>query len=186
MATNLELRRTADDIDLKGEMTGHPPRGLVQAPRAIGAAADHGTAERTRGTLEKAALLIGRAIFGGYFVYNGINHFRNGPMLAEYARSKGVPAPELAVAASGAMILAGGLSLLSGAEPKLGAALISTFLLGVSPSMHAFWKEDGEQQMNDMINFMKNMALVGATLLAAAQPEPWPWHVPVPGAAPAA
>ena len=69
----------------------------------------------------------------------------------------------------------GGLSILTGAFPKLGAGLISTFLLGVSPRMHAFWRErDSQQQMNEMVNFTKNMALIGASLLAAAHPEPWP------------
>src|SRR5204862_6361427 len=88
------------------------------------------------------------------------------------------PAADLAVTASGLMIVAGGLSILTGAQPKIGSALIATFLVGVSPQMHAFWKEQGPQQrMQEMVNFTKNMALVGASLLAAARPEPWPWHV---------
>ncbi len=128
--------------------------------------------------LETAALIAGRIIFGGYFLYNGINHFRNRKMLAEYARTKGTPAADLAVMASGALILAGGLSILTGSRPKIGSALISTFLVGVSPQMHAFWKEQNPQKrMQEMVNFSKNMALVGASLLAAARPEPWPWHI---------
>jgi len=132
---------------------------------------------RTRPALETAALLAGRAIFGGYFLYNGINHFLNRKMLVDYARSKGVPSPELAVSASGLLILAGGASILTGIQPKIGAALISTFLLGVSPRMHAFWNEDDAQQrMNEMVNFTKNMALIGGALFAAGRPEPWPWR----------
>src|SRR6185369_13563503 len=42
-------------------------------------------------SLERAALIAGRVIFGGYFLYNGINHFLNRKMMADYARSKGVP-----------------------------------------------------------------------------------------------
>jgi putative oxidoreductase len=102
----------------------------------------------------------------------------NRQMLTEYARSKSVPAADVAVAASGLLILAGGLSILAGAQPKIGAGLIATFLLGVSPQMHAFWtEEDQQQRMQEMVNFTKNMALVGASLLAASHPEPWPWHV---------
>jgi hypothetical protein len=40
---------------------------------------------------ERMALAIGRALFGGYFLYNGINHFLNRRMLTDYARSKQVP-----------------------------------------------------------------------------------------------
>jgi uncharacterized membrane protein YphA (DoxX/SURF4 family) len=122
-----------------------------------------------------APLLLGRAIFGGYFIYSGISHFQNREMMTGYAQSKGVPAAALAVLGTGAMLVAGGLSLVTGIRPKLGASLISTFLLGVSPQMHAFWKEqDPQQRMAEMINFTKNMALVGGAMFAAAVPEPWP------------
>ena len=118
---------------------------------------------------------LGRAIFGGYFLYNGINHFKNRQMLTEYARSKQVPAPEAAVSASGAMLLLGGLSVLTGVQPKVGASLIGAFLLGASPQMHDFWRVDDQQQkMQEFVNFTKNMALVGAACLVAALPEPWP------------
>jgi uncharacterized membrane protein YphA (DoxX/SURF4 family) len=131
-----------------------------------------------RPALEKAAFVAGRILFGGYFLYNGLNHFLNRKMLADYARSKGVPAPDVAVAASGLMILAGGASIVTGAQPKLGAALIGAFLLGVSPQMHAFWKEeDAQQRTHELVNFTKNMALLGASLFAAGRPEPWPWQL---------
>lgn len=139
------------------------------------------TGSRDAGRVNGSLLGLGRAILGGYFVYNGVNHFRNRGMLAEYARSKGVPAPAVAVLGSGAMLLAGGASVLTGIRPKTGASLIAGFLLGVSPSMHAFWKiEDPQQQMPEFVNFTKNMALLGAASLIAAFPEPWPASVPLP------
>jgi len=134
---------------------------------------------------ERAAQLFGRAIFGGYFLYNGINHFVNHRMMTDYARSKGVPLPGMAVAMSGAMIVLGGLSSVAGARPKMGASLVTTFLLGVSPQMHAFWRiGEPAERMQEMVNFTKNMALIGGAALAAALPEPWPaaMHVGRPGA----
>jgi uncharacterized membrane protein YphA (DoxX/SURF4 family) len=119
--------------------------------------------------------LVGRAIFGGYFLYNGINHFLEKDQLSGYASAKGVPSANLAVQASGALMVLGGLSLLTGYKPKLGSALITTFLAGVTPSMHRFWSEDNPQQKQlEMINFLKNVALVGGAMLAAGRPEPWP------------
>src|SRR5206468_7139042 len=89
--------------------------------------------------------------------------------------AKGVPAASVAVQGTGVMLVLGGLSLLTGYKPKLGSALVAAFLAGVSPSMHAFWKESEPQQRQaEMINFMKNMALAGAAILAAGSPEPWP------------
>lgn len=119
--------------------------------------------------------LLGRAIFGGYFLYNGINHFLQKDQLSGYAAAKGVPSANIAVQASGAMMILGGLSLLTGYKPKLGSALITGFLAGVTPSMHRFWSEENPQQKQaEMINFMKNVALVGGAMLAAGRPEPWP------------
>ena len=124
--------------------------------------------------------LIGRLLFGGYFLYNGINHFKNRSQLAQYAGSKGVPAPEVAVAATGAMLLAGGASIMAGVKPKVGSAAVAGFLAGVSPIMHNFWRaEDPNQAMNDTINFTKNLALLGGTLALMSVTEPWPASVPV-------
>jgi uncharacterized membrane protein YphA (DoxX/SURF4 family) len=133
----------------------------------------------TNEAVENAALLAGRIIFGGYFLYSGINHFLKRDMMAGYAGAKGVPSPDAAVTTSGAMAALGGLSLLTGTRPKVGAGLIAAFLLGVS-GVHRFWEEqDPQQRMQETVNFMKNMALVGGALLAAARPEPWPYSVTV-------
>jgi putative oxidoreductase len=126
--------------------------------------------------VETPALIAARAILGGYFIYNGINHFVNREMLSQYAQSKGVESSDAAVTGSGLLALAGGLSILTGVLPKVGAGLLSTFLLGVSPRIHAFWREkDPQQRMQEMVNFTKNMALIGGALFAAAHPEPWQW-----------
>jgi uncharacterized membrane protein YphA (DoxX/SURF4 family) len=113
----------------------------------------------------KLAYLLGRILFGGYFLYNGINHFKQRQALSQYAGSKKVPSPDVAVALSGALLLAGGGSLLLGVKPKYGALAIVAFLAAASPVMHDFWRaEDPTQRMNDQINFTKNMALLGAAL----------------------
>jgi len=126
-------------------------------------------------TGETAALVLGRAIMGGFFLYNGINHFRNRAMLEGYSTMKGVPYPQVAVPASGAMLVLGGLSLLAGMRPKLGASLIGAFLAGVTPKMHDFWNvADAQQRAGEQVNFTKNLGLLGAALIAAAVPEPWP------------
>ena len=130
------------------------------------------------GACERTALLFGRAIFGGFFLYNGINHFLNREMMTGYSASKGVPYPEAAVVSSGTMLVLGGLSVLAGVRPKLGTALIGAFLLGVTPKMHDFWNvQDPEKRVGEQINFFKNVGLLGGTLIASAVPEPWPASV---------
>jgi putative oxidoreductase len=119
--------------------------------------------------------LLGRLLFGGYFIFSGIHHFQQKREMAQYAASKHVPKPDWAVQATGAMLIAGGTSILLGLKPKLGAAAIIGFLAGVSPVMHDFWKQqDPQQKMNEMVNFTKNLALVGAATALMGVDEPWP------------
>jgi putative oxidoreductase len=129
----------------------------------------------------KAPFVLGRIIFGGFFLYNGIEHLLKSKDMAPYAESKGVPLPELAVQLAGVPLIIGGTSLLLGVKPKLGAMAILGFLAGVSPIMHDFWShEDPEKRMGEMINFMKNMALAGGALALMGVDEPWEASVPVP------
>lgn len=128
----------------------------------------------------KIPFLLGRIVFGGFFLYNGIHHFMERKSLAQYAKAKNVPLADIAVPATGAALLVGGGSILLGVKPKLGALAIIGFLASVSPTMHDFWKQqDPGQRMNDMINFSKNMALLGAAVALMAVEEPWPASVPI-------
>lgn len=128
----------------------------------------------------KAVFLIGRLIFGGFFIYNGINHLKERKSLTQYAESKKVPMAEVAVTATGVALIAGGSSILLGIKPKLGTAAIAGFLAGVSPVMHDFWRvEDPSQRMNEMINFSKNVALLGSAIAMMGVDEPWPASVPI-------
>jgi putative oxidoreductase len=123
----------------------------------------------------KAAFLLGRVIFGGFFLYNGINHILNRDALAQYARAKGVPSPEAGVVASGLLIALGGISVITGAKPKLGATALIAFLMSVSPTIHNFWNAaDPQSGQNEMAHFSKNMALLGAALALLSVEEPWP------------
>ena len=76
---------------------------------------------------------------------------------------------------SGALILAGGLSVMTGIKPRQGLASLVLFLVPVTLRMHRFWEvADQKDQMNEMNNFMKNIALAGAALALMQIPEPWP------------
>ena len=100
--------------------------------------------------------------------------------MIEAAKSKNVPMPDLAVDLTGAAMVAGGASILLGVKPRLGTAAIAGFLAGVSPIMHNFWKdEEPEQRMNNMVNFTKNMALLGGAVALMGVEEPWPVSAPV-------
>lgn len=122
--------------------------------------------------------LIGRILYGGFFVMAGINHFMNATAMAGYAGSKGLPAPRLGVLASGAIMVLGGLSILSGFRPEWGVLLLTLFLLPATFIFHNFWADtDPMARMNNMIHFQKNVALMGAAWMLLMVPQPWVFGV---------
>jgi len=124
--------------------------------------------------INNIAFLIGRVIIGCFFLMNGFNHFAQLNMLTGYAKSKGIPAPKLGVGGSGVFLLLGGLSMLLGYHPTIGAALLVVFLLATSFGIHNFWTvQDQQAKIGEMTNFLKNMAILGLLLMTLAIPRPW-------------
>lgn len=125
-----------------------------------------------------ALFLVGRILVGLFYLMNALNHFRNVDMMSGYAASKGVPAPRAMVQLTGLMLLVGGLSILLGAYPTVGIAVVVVFLVVVAFWMHNFWTvQDPMQRMGEMVNFNKNLALAGSALMFLAIPQPWPLSV---------
>lgn len=108
---------------------------------------------------------IGRLIFGGYFVWNGVNHFRKHKHLTDYATSRRVPMPSTAVYGTGALLIFAGASVMLGAIDKVALSLIALFLLVVTFKMHPYWKAVKPEEKNqDVDAFFRNAVLFGATL----------------------
>jgi uncharacterized membrane protein YphA (DoxX/SURF4 family) len=123
----------------------------------------------------RSVFLLGRALFGGFFVYNGINHLLQTQNLSQYAAAKRVPSPEAAVRSTGGMLLAGGISVITGLKPRQGLAALVAFLVPTTLQMHRFWEiDDPHQRMLEMTQFSKNLALIGAALALMQLDEPWP------------
>ncbi len=110
--------------------------------------------------------LLGRVLFGGYFIMSGWSHFTKVAMMKGYAASKGVPMPAVAVIVTGLMLLAGGLAILFWQYVTIGVWLLVIFLLAAAFKFHDFWKvTDTQQQMTQKMLFMRNIALTGALLM---------------------
>ena len=124
------------------------------------------------------AFLIARILFGGFFVVNGLMHFLNFQALSGAAAQAGIPLPGAAVAVSGLMIIAGGLSILLGFLPNVGAGLIVVFLAIAALTVHTFWAiDDPQMKFMQQVFFMRNLALIGAALAFSSVPRPWRWSL---------
>lgn len=65
--------------------------------------------------------------------------------------------------------------MLLGYRPTIGAILLVVFLLAASFGIHNFWTvKDPQAKMNEQINFLKDIALLGFVLMTLLIPRPWP------------
>ena len=99
-------------------------------------------------------------------------------MLTGDARSVGVPSPKAGTIISGLMMVVTGVLFILGIYVELAVALLIIFLLVANFTVNKFWKiEDAMQRMPDMVNFLKNFALIGALLMLLMISQPWAFSV---------
>jgi putative oxidoreductase len=122
--------------------------------------------------------LLGRILFAALFLNSGFAHLTKLEGTSQYAASQKVPAPKLAVAVTGLMLITGGLSILLGVAPAIGSLILVAFLLPTAFFMHRFWGlPDAMIAAVQRAHFMKNLSLAGAALIvyyfSTTHPEAW-------------
>lgn len=122
--------------------------------------------------------LIGRILFGGFFLVSSFNHFTKTSMMAGFAASRGLPLAKLSVGVSGLLMLLGGLGILLGIYIEWAVAFLVIFLVLAAFTVHKFWQfTDPMQKMTEMVFFSRNIALIGALLMLLAIPQPWAFSI---------
>lgn len=112
----------------------------------------------------RALVPIGRALFALVFILAIISHV-SGATIA-HASALGVPLATLVVPMTGVLACAGGVMVALGYRARFGAFLLFCFLVPVTVVMHRFWGlADAQVVAMQKAAFMKNLALIGGTLL---------------------
>ena len=121
--------------------------------------------------------LIGRLMAALMYLLMGVNHFVHLPELIGYAESRRTPAPLLTVPLTGLALIGGALSIGLGVYPIAGVIVVVAFLVLAALLVHRPRPDDDARVAQpEMINFMRNMALAGTTLLLLATPS-WPYSL---------
>lgn len=114
----------------------------------------------------------GRVLLSAIFFLSAVgNKIPNFNAIAGYMGSEGVPAPQVLLAGAIVFLIAGSTSLVLGLRPRIGAGLLTVFLVLATYYFHDFWNipaENAQQVQEQTIQFMKNTALIGAMLLVVA------------------
>jgi putative oxidoreductase len=121
-------------------------------------------------TLQGIVAVLGRILLCTIFFMSAVgNKIPNFRAVAGYMAKEGVPASQLMLAGAIVFLIAGSLSVVLGYRARIGAALLLIFLVLATYYFHDFWTvSDPHARQEQMIQFMKNLGLMGAMLLVIA------------------
>ena len=121
-------------------------------------------------TLQGIGAVLGRILLCTIFLLSAVgNKIPNFQAVAGSMAKEGVPAPQVMLAGAIVCLIAGSLSVILGYKARIGAALLLVFLVLATYYFHDFWTlSDPQAQQEQMIQFLKNLGLMGAMLLVIA------------------
>src|SRR5580704_2747161 len=109
--------------------------------------------------------LAGRILIAVIFLISGFFKVGGYAQIVAYATVVHLPAPGVAIAIAAAVELGCGLAILAGFRTRFAAWLLFVILLPVTYFFHNFWAVQGQEQQMQMINFLKNVAIMGGLLV---------------------
>ena len=127
----------------------------------------YGSAVELNATQSLAAL-IGRVLIVMLYIPSGWGKLVGFSGTVGYIASKGVPLPEVCAAIAVAAELGLGLLVLVGWNTRWAALGLAIFTAVITPIFHHYWSVPDAQVMMQMLNFNKNLAIVGGLLAFAA------------------
>jgi len=107
--------------------------------------------------------VLARLLMCSLFIWDGVLQLRDPAGTVAYFASLHVPAPQVAVWVSIPIHLLGGAAILVGFKIRWAAAVLLLFCLGTAFGIH-LWAGD----MENMINFYKNLVMAGGFLYVIA------------------
>ncbi|WP_040155741.1 DoxX family protein [Mobilicoccus massiliensis] len=120
---------------------------------------------------------LARPMLAAIFVSGGLEALRHpgarvqqaAPFTAKVAELTGTPDdPEMMVRANGALMATAGLMLATGRFPRLASTMLAASIIPTTLVGHQFWKEtDQGARANQQTQFLKNLGLLGGTILAS-------------------
>lgn len=112
-----------------------------------------------------ALLLVARILLMLLFVLFGFSKLTDYAGTSAYMAAEGLPLPMLAAAVVIAMEFFVGVAIVLGFCTRPLALLLALYTLGTALIAHHYWTMAGAERMANMINFYKNLSIIGGLLL---------------------
>jgi putative oxidoreductase len=123
--------------------------------------------------LERFGTVAGRILLGLIFLMSGIGKIRDWAGTIEYMKVTWMKdyAQAIPVLLGVAIFveIVGAVLLITGFKARLGSFALIVFLVAASLTFHRFWDLEGPARMTEMVNFMKNVSILGGLLLVVSR-----------------
>jgi putative oxidoreductase len=114
--------------------------------------------------VERFASVAGRVLLSLIFLVSGVGKVFDWPGTASYMEAHGMRAVPLFLFAAIVLEIGGGISLLLGCRARWGALALAVFLVPATIIFHNFLLVEGAERQAQMIQVLKNLALLGGLL----------------------
>ena len=112
-------------------------------------------------------ILLGRVLMMLLFLISGWGKLTGFQGTVGYMGTVGAPMPVVAAAIAVVMEFGVGIALLIGFWTRPLALLMALFVLGTALIAHTFWNVEGAMKTANMVQFYKNLSIMGGLLLLA-------------------
>jgi len=114
-----------------------------------------------------ALILLARLLLMGLFLISGWSKLTDFSGTVAYMASLGAPLPVLATVIALVMEVLVALALVAGILTRPLALLFALFVLGTALLGHRFWMLEGAERAANLVQFYKNLSIIGGLLLLA-------------------
>ncbi len=119
--------------------------------------------------MQSIGSLLGRILIALIYLMSAVgNKIPKFNDVAGAMAGEGVPVPQVMLVGAIAFLIAGSLSVIVGYHARTGATLLLIFLALATYYFHDFWNFEGQEQQMQMIQFMKNLSLMGTMVFLMA------------------
>ena len=112
---------------------------------------------------EASTAAVGRFLIAILFIMSGLSKITTPAAIIGYIDSAGLPFPTLGYVITLAVEIGGGLLLLTGFQARIAAGIMAVFTIAAALAFHRNFADQ-----NQMIHFMKNIAITGGLLQVVA------------------
>jgi putative oxidoreductase len=117
--------------------------------------------------MDKWLFVLGRVLLSVIFVLSGLGKIPHFHDVAGMMAQKGIPVATAALVITLLIEIGGGLMVLTGFGARYAALIIFLWLIPVTLVFHHFWGIPAADKEGQIVNFLKNVAIMGGLLILA-------------------